>query len=131
MRGSADDFEVMYQSRDARHVYREHISRHCPLFICTAGGGTITVCTPAGSHDFEAPHVENVVSTVGAGDNFNAGFICGLMRLGIGRRQLATLDRQGWQRLIRYATAFASQACLSTDNFVSQEFARDIMEHEP
>lgn len=131
VRGSADDFEVMYQSRDARHVYREHISRHCPLFICTAGGGTITVCTPAGSHDFEAPHVENVVSTVGAGDNFNAGFICGLMRLGIGRRQLATLDRQGWQHLIRYATAFASQACLSTDNFVSREFARDIMEHEP
>ena len=123
VRGSADDFEVMYQCRDARQIYQQHIRKYCPLFICTAGAETITVCTPTAAYDFQAPSVENVVSTVGAGDNFNAGFIYGLMHEGIGREQLESLGHDGWQRLICYATAFAGQACQSTDNFISHEFA--------
>lgn len=123
VRGSADDFEVMYQCRDARSIYASHISKYCPLFICTAGADTITICTPDSSFDFAAPQVENVVSTVGAGDNFNAGFIYGLVRENVTREQLTTLDREGWQRLIDYATAFAAEACQSTDNFVSKGFA--------
>ena len=124
VRGSADDFEVMYQSRDARQIYEQHIRKYCPLFICTAGADTITVCTPSAAFDFQAPRVENVVSTVGAGDNFNAGFIYGLVRESIGREQLTILDREGWQRLIHYATAFAGQACQTTENFISVDFAR-------
>ena len=123
VRGSADDFEVMYQCRDARTIYESHIRKYCPLFICTAGADTITICTPTSSFDFQAPRVEHVVSTVGAGDNFNAGFIYGLVRENVTREQLSTLDRNGWQRLINYATAFAAEACQSTDNFVSKDFA--------
>lgn len=128
VRGSADDFEVMYQCRDARSIYASHISKYCPLFICTAGADTITICTPDSSFDFAAPQVENVVSTVGAGDNFNAGFIYGLVHENVTREQLTTLDREGWQRLIDYATAFAAEACQSTDNFVSKGFAERMRE---
>lgn len=126
VRGSADDFEVMYQNRDARGIYKHHISKYCPLFICTAGADTITICTPSDAFDFQAPKVDNVVSTVGAGDNFNAGFIYGLMHENISRKQLQTLSREGWQRLIDYATAFAGQACQSTDNFISHDFSKKL-----
>lgn len=126
VRGSADDFEVMYQSRDARDIYKHHISKYCPLFICTAGADTITICTPSNAFDFQAPKVDNVVSTVGAGDNFNAGFIYGLMHENISREQLQTLSGEGWQRLIDYATAFAGQACQSTDNFISHDFSKKL-----
>lgn len=123
VRGSADDFEIMYGSRDARHIYEHHISRHCPFFICTSGGGMITVCTPEQTLDFRAPRVENVVSTIGAGDNFNAGFVYGLIREVVTRDRLLTLSSEGWQQLIRHATAFAGQVCQSTDNFISKTFA--------
>ena len=129
VRGSADDFEVMYDCRDAREIYKHHISQYCPLFICTAGGGLITICTPTAAFDFQTPRLQNVVSTVGAGDNFNAGFIYGLMRENVKRHQLASLDRDGWQRIIRYATAFAGQVCQSTDNFVSTEFAEKLKQN--
>lgn len=130
VRGSADDFEVMYQCRDARRIYEQHIRTYCPLFICTAGAGTITICTPTSSFDFQAPRVEHVVSTVGAGDNFNAGFIYGLVHENVTREQLPNLDREGWQCLIHYATAFAGQACQTTENFISQAFAANILNHE-
>ena len=126
VRGSADDFEVMYQTRDAQDIYTRHISKYCPLFICTAGGGIITICTPSATYTFDAPQIEQTVSTVGAGDNFNAGFIYGLIRENITREALLTLDRNGWQRLIHYATAFAGQVCQSTDNFISKEFAQSL-----
>ncbi|MBO4612348.1 MAG: carbohydrate kinase [Bacteroidaceae bacterium] len=126
VRGSADDFEVMYQSRDARQIYEQHIRKYCSLFICTAGADTITICTPTAIHEFRTPTIDNVVSTVGAGDNFNAGFIYGLMHENIGRDGLEKLDCDGWQRLVGYATAFAGQACQSTDNFIGTDFANSL-----
>lgn len=128
VRGSADDFDVIYSSRDARDIYNRYISPCCPYFICTAGAGQITICTPTGSYDFQAPPIDNVVSTVGAGDNFNAGFSCALIWLGIMPADLLALDRSGWQRLVDIACSFAGQACRSTENYVSRDFARRAAE---
>lgn len=123
VRGSADDFEVMYGTRDAEYIYRNHISACCPVFICTAGAGAVTVCTPMGCTSFDVPPVEGVVSTVGAGDNFNAGFTCALVRDGIRREDIATLTQSQWERLVATASLFAAEACRSTDNYVSRDFA--------
>lgn len=119
VRGSADDFDIMYGTRDAEEIYRQHIQPYCPLFICTAGGGRIVVCTPGQTFTFEAPRIDDVVSTVGAGDNFNAGFICGLLRYDIRRDDLLGLDRQGWQQLIDLGCQYAGEVCRSTDNYIS------------
>ena len=126
VRGSADDLEVMYASRDARDIYNRYISPCCPYFICTAGAGQITVCTPTGSYDFQAPLIDGVVSTVGAGDNFNAGFSCALIWLGIMPADLLGLDRNGWQRLVDIACSFAAEACRSTENYISRDFAQTV-----
>lgn len=124
VRGSADDFDVMFSMRDPRQIYNEKISQYCSLFICTAGGGTVTVCTPRGCYDFQVPQIPNVVSTVGAGDNFNAGFACSLFRYGISKSELLRLDEAGWTPLVADACAFAGNACQHTDNYVSCEFGR-------
>ncbi len=126
VRGSADDFEVMYGTRQAERIYTEHISQYCPLFICTAGADQISVCTPDAVHHFQAPLIPDVVSTVGAGDNFNAGFCCALLWNGITREQLPTLDREGWQQLISTACLFAGEACRSTENYISTTFGQQI-----
>ncbi len=123
VRGSADDFDVMFGLRDAQRIYEEQIRAYCPLFICTAGAGKVVVCTPNGCHEFQAPMVENVVSTVGAGDNFNAGFTCALMWEGIKKDQLLNLSKEKWQLIIETACSFAGEACQSTDNYVSLDFA--------
>ena len=118
VRGSADDFEVMFDSRDARVIYNRYISQHCPFFICTAGAGQITVCTPKGTYDFQAPPVEDVVSTVGAGDSFNAGFACALIWEGIMAEDIPNIEQEAWQRLISTACRFAGETCRSTENYI-------------
>lgn len=126
VRGSADDFEVMYGLRDAEAIYERHISAHCPLLICTAGAGEVAVCTPQGHFRFQVPPVRDVVSTVGAGDNFNAGFSCALVWQGITREALPHLSRQEWEPLIQTACDFAAEACRSTDNYISKEWGERV-----
>ncbi len=122
VRGSADDFEVMYGERDARTIYRKHIKEYCDIFICTSGPGQITVCTPEKTMDFSVPQVKTV-STVGAGDNFNAGFVFSLIRDNVDSEALRGLSEEGWTRLVETGCAFASQVCQSQHNSISKEFA--------
>lgn len=122
VRGSADDFEVVYGIRDAHRIYEKQIRQYCDIFICTSGAGHITICTPMGEMDFDTPAIlhEEIVSTVGAGDSFNAGFIYGLIQMGITRAMLPTLGREQWQSLVDSGAAFAGQVCRSTDNYIAR-----------
>lgn len=129
VRGSADDFEIMYNLRDARTIYREHIAKHCPFFICTSGAGLITVCTPTLTFDYEVPQIKTV-STVGAGDNFNAGFIYAMLRDGVKKTDLFSLSIEAWTRLIETGCRFATEVCQSQHNSISKEFAASLIKRE-
>ena len=122
VRGSADDFEVMYGTRETSLIYQQQIQTHCPIFICTAGAGKIEVCTPDRSYSFQAPQIDNVVSTVGAGDSFNAGFSCALIWQGITKEMLPCLTEEQWEKLIDTACQFAGNACQSKENYISHDF---------
>ncbi len=126
VRGSADDFDVMYGTHDPELIYREHIAPHCPIFICTAGEGDVSVCTPGGVHRFPVPSIEGVVSTIGAGDNFNAGLIYGLVGGGIMHDDLVRLSSEQWRGVIASACDFAREACRTTDNYIGRDFAASL-----
>ena len=122
VRGSADDFEIMYGTRDASLIYQQYIQAYCPIFICTAGAGKIEVRTPSNSYSFQAPLIDNVVSTVGAGDSFNAGFSCALIWMGITKEMLPCLTEEQWEKLVNIACQFAGNACQSKENYISAGF---------
>ena len=124
VRGSADDFDVMWGLRDARRIYAEHIAQYAPLFICTAGAGQITVCTPCGAWDYDVPQIEDVVSTVGAGDNFNAGFLCALTGVYADGTLPERWSKEMMTPLIDAGVRFAAQVCRTTENYVSKEFGQ-------
>lgn len=128
VRGSADDFEVMYDERKPEVIYRQHIAPYCKLFICTQGGEGITVCTPETTFRFDVEHIDTV-STVGAGDNFNAGFIYGLVRYGIRREELLHLSPRQWEQLTNCGKGFAANVCASVHNSIDETFASK-MRHE-
>ena len=64
------------------------------------------------------------MSTIGAGDNFNAGILYGLFRDNINRDNLDGIKQDEWSRLIKCGIEFGTEACMSTSNYVSKEFAQ-------
>ena len=77
VRGSLEDFDYLYGLTDGEAIYRR-VSRFCPTLILTDGARSIRVYTPSGCETFAVQPIETV-STVGAGDNFNAGYIYAML----------------------------------------------------
>lgn len=125
VRGSADDFEIMYGLTDAQEIYKKHIAPYCNLFICTHGANDIVVCTPQLTFNFPVRPIK-AVSTIGAGDNFNAGFIYGLIRYNIGQNQLPSLDEDRWKLLLDCGCRFSAHVCESIYNSISEDFGRRL-----
>ena len=134
VRGSAEDFGYLYGTADPRQVYLEHIRPCCPLFICTDGGGPVSLFAPNSDSpgtfveaQIPSPHVGHVVSTIGAGDNFNAGIVYALATQGITRQQLQALPCSGaaggdFLSLIDCALRFSSHVVQRMDNYVDVTF---------
>ena len=123
VRGSSEDIEGLYGSDDAARVYAEHIAPLCRNFICTRGSEAAEVFSPGVQERFPTEKVERVVSTIGAGDTFNAGTVYALVRGGYTKERLAALSAQDWACLIPTAMRFSANVCASLYNYVSEEFA--------
>ena len=68
------------------------------------------------------PHVEKIVSTIGAGDNFNAGTLYAIVHHGFTKARLAALSEDDWCLLARYAMAFSANVCGCMFNYVDPDF---------
>lgn len=113
VRGSMDDFWYLYALTDAEEIY-SCVSRHCRKLILTDGAKPIRVFTPDGCETFPVQPVETV-STVGAGDNFNAGYIYAMMQ-GLEKES----DR------IEVAQRWSQDVCRQIGNNISDELVAEL-----
>ncbi|MDR1344010.1 MAG: carbohydrate kinase [Tannerellaceae bacterium] len=122
IRGSDEDFFNLYGIRDIERVYNEHIKFYCPRFIGTQGAGDVALFSDTLSADFKVPSI-TPISTIGAGDNFNAGIIYGLLKYGIGHDSLPGTGKELWDKIVRCGIDLSSASCLSNTNYVPRDFA--------
>ena len=122
VRGSADDFRYLYEMTDADKIYNEKIKFYCRNFIFTSGDGDVRLFTKNYSSTYPVRKVD-VVSTVGAGDNFNAGVVYGMSRIGIDRDMLAELPQEQWNSIMSCGLDFSSHACTLIENYIDKEWA--------
>ena len=130
VRGSNEDFEILYKKDTSDKVYNAEISFYCKKFIYTHGHLPIEV---HGENNFkkayEVKENPNVVSTIGAGDNFNAGFIFGMIKNNITREDIDRgLTEAQWDALIASGQAFSAECCKDIYNYVSKEFGENMRE---
>ncbi|MBQ4432944.1 MAG: carbohydrate kinase [Bacteroidales bacterium] len=95
VRGSMEDFEYLFGLNAGEAIY-ERVSRYCRTLILTDGARQIRVFTPEGCETYPVQPIETV-STVGAGDNFNAGYIYAKM-LGINDQAQHIAMAQRWSQ---------------------------------
>lgn len=124
VRGSTEDFQNMFQISDPEKVYKQEVSYHCKQMLCTDAEGEICLFSPSVTKKYQVNKIETV-STIGAGDNFNAGIIFGLLKEGVSRDGIASITEEQWNRIIAHGMAFAAEVCQSLNNSISKEFANN------
>ncbi len=124
LRGSKEDFLTLYKMEGADKVYRSQISFYCKKFIYTRGAEAVELCADNGMRKQYPVEQIETMSTIGAGDNFNAGFVYGLIKYGITRAAIeAGLTETQWDNVIGEAQAFSANVCKSISNSVDMAFA--------
>ena len=124
VRGSTEDFQNMFQISDPEKVYKQEVSYHCKQMLCTDAEGEICLFSPSVTKKYQVNKIETV-STIGAGDNFNAGIIFGLLKEGVSRDGIASITEEQWNHIIAHGIAFATEVCQSLNNSISKEFANN------
>lgn len=123
VRGSAEDFEILFKKNDAEQVYRSQIMFYTKKFIYTNAASPIQLFADNGLKKQYPIAETETVSTIGAGDNFNAGFLYGLLLNGITRSQLEQgLSEEQWDSIMEQGKKFSAEVCRSLYNYVSPEF---------
>lgn len=121
VRGSDEDFKNIFGAGNADEAY-EKSGIYCPNLVYTANTEGVYVRTPGFSGKFPVKDILPV-STIGAGDNFNAGMITSIYQKKIQPEHLSYLTEREWSEIIVTAVDFATEVCLSYENYVSREFA--------
>lgn len=122
VRGSDEDFLNLFRQQDGERVYADHVQFYCDRLITTHGANGVNLYTSRFTQHYDAPVIEPQ-STIGSGDNFNAGLIFGLLKEDVRLKDLADLTPASWERIIRHGMALAGEVCQSYDNYISTEFA--------
>lgn len=122
VRGSVEDLDNLFGISDPDRIYKREIEFYCKNFLCTDAGGDIRLITPSVQKNFKVEKIDTV-STIGAGDNFNAGVIYGLIKYDVRRDNLKEIDEQTWDKIIQCGKDLAANVCQTFDNSISKEFA--------
>ena len=126
VRGSYEDFNIMFKKDDCDKVYNAEISFYCKKFIYTNGAQPVELRAEGLRKSYPIIATETV-STIGAGDNFNAGFVYGMMKYGITSETIANgLTEEQWDKTIHCAQLFSANCCKSISNSIDKAFGEEL-----
>ncbi len=118
VRASDEDMHNIYGVDTAEHAWKK-IAPNCDHFVYTANANGVDLFTPNVRLHIDVDRIEPV-STVGAGDTFNAGILYGLYKREVNIRNLNKLGEADWKQILETAAGFSREVCLSYDNYVEK-----------
>jgi fructokinase len=100
----------------------EKVAPLSDALVYTANADGVYLRTPSLSFHMEVESIEPV-STIGAGDTFNAGLLYGIWKKGYGREQIKMLNKNQWVEILTIAIQFSREVCLSYENYLPLAYA--------
>jgi len=114
VKGSDEDFIYIYQSNDQSEIIKR-LLQHGALFFLTSGKNGVDIIYHGRVIHHEIPDIVPV-STIGAGDNFNAGIIHALLSNHITK----PYDQDSLSALAGEGIKLAVEVCLRTENYIAR-----------
>ncbi|MCF8367188.1 MAG: carbohydrate kinase [Bacteroidales bacterium] len=121
IRASHEDFKVLFHYDEpevASEIVAEFSDAH---LLYTQASDFVLHARENHSVYYKVPQIE-VVSSIGAGDNFNAGIIYALLKNNVHRNALTNVDDDTWHKIIRSGIGFSQQVCKSYENYIPKDF---------
>ncbi len=125
-KGSDEDFHYILDTSDVSKIHQYAERNGCLHLVYTANRNGAWLFSGDETTHYPALKIKPV-STVGAGDSFNAGILYGLHRIKVTPETLNTLSAEAWAWVMQQAIRFASEVCMSFDNYISPEFGKRIL----
>jgi fructokinase len=122
VRGSDEDFENLFGMKEGTDIFKMIKKSGCNNLVITRGIQGSEMHTAAGLVFHPAKEIETL-STIGAGDAFNAGIIFFIIKNNITVDELVNINQATCIELLDYGTNFAADVCGSLDNYISKETA--------
>jgi len=124
VRGSDEDFDNMWNLSDPEKIYVDKVAFYCKNMIMTQGGKGPILQTSHFKKHYDVNQID-VVSSIGAGDNFNAGILYGLLQKNIYKEDLNELSISDWDDIISHGIALGGEVCKHFSNSISKEWANN------
>ena len=120
VKGSNQDFENIFKIKNSKSVYTRISESGNKYLIYTRGAGGAELITPDFGLAIKAKET-NVISTIGAGDNFSSGIIFGLFNQLVNNLLIEELTLPDWEKIMDYGILFSSEVCGSSENYLTKE----------
>ena len=124
IRGSDEDFKNIYGANTPDEAWNV-VKKYCNCMVYTANSEGVYVRTISYAGKFAVKAIKPI-STIGAGDNFNAGMMAAIYLNKISVDQLDKMGEELWSKVISMGVDFATNVCLSYENYISPEFAKEL-----
>lgn len=121
VRGSNEDFSLVFGVNNADEAY-DQIKDFTPNLLYTANKKGVYLMTIKMAKVYPIQKI-SPISTIGAGDSFNAGIVFSLLKHNIHAKDIETLPEKIWDDIIKTAIEFATHVCLRYDNYIARDFA--------
>jgi len=121
VRTSDEDMLGVFGTADPMKIWQTISPERCRLLVITYGGSHVHAFDGERMLRLDVPPVE-VVSTIGAGDAFNAGMIHRLIRLSDGMSVEGRFPAHWVEAMLATGMQFAAEVCGSISNYVSETF---------
>jgi fructokinase len=121
VRASDEDLEIIAGIKSPENAYK-FVRQYCPNLIYTQSTQGVHVYTPSIKAGLPVKKIVPV-STIGAGDTFNAGIAYGIYTNQLNVFRLESLTEMDWRELINFGINFATEVCMSYDNYISKDYA--------
>ena len=120
IKGSDEDFGLIFNAPDFESALKALHSINPTATIFYTMGAKGCLCEHNGTVvECAAPKI-TPISTIGAGDNFNAGIVYGLVKHNIGLDQLHSgISTDILKDIMQSATKYAQEVCMSSSNYIS------------
>ncbi|TLX74063.1 carbohydrate kinase [Labilibacter sediminis] len=118
IRGSNEDFYNIFSTTSADESFL-NIKDKCSQLVYTENTKGVTLRTNNISKHYPVPKIKPV-STIGAGDNFNAGIIHKLIESNILKKNIHLISELKWDKIIESGIKLSTDVCMSLDNYISK-----------